>query len=406
MPLNIQQIRDSFSILEQKIHDKLLVYLDNAATTQKPLIVVNTIYKFYTVKNSNIHRGVYYISQEATEAYEKAREIIQKFINAKYSHEIIFTRGTTESINLVATSFGKEFIKEDDEIITTIMEHHSNFVPWQALCNEKHAKLKVIDIDNDGNINIQQLKNSITNKTKLIAVTHISNVLGTINNIKEIITEAHKLNIPVLIDGAQSIAHQQINVQELDCDFFCFSGHKIYGPTGIGILYGKEKYLDKMPPYQYGGEMINSVSIEKTTFNSLPFKFEAGTSHIAGAIGLASAINYFKSIGIDKIIEHEHNLLQYATQKLTTIDNLHIYGNSQNKASVISFNIKPFHHYDIGTLLDKFGIAVRTGHFCAQPLMTRFNVNGMSRISFAIYNTFEEIDYTVDALKKVTQMLK
>ncbi|OFX73343.1 MAG: cysteine sulfinate desulfinase [Bacteroidetes bacterium GWE2_29_8] len=403
---DLNNIRSNFSILEEKIYNKPLVYFDNAATTQKPHIVINTLDKFYTVKNSNIHRGIYYLSQQATDAYEKAREIIKNFMNAKHEHEIIFTRGTTESINLVASTFSKAFLNEGDNIIISAMEHHSNLVPWQMACNEKKAKLKVLPFDENGEIDLELLSKLIDFNTKLIAITHVSNTLGTVNPVKKIIEIAHKYNIPVLIDGAQAIAHTKVDVTELDCDFYCFSGHKLYGPTGIGVLYGKEEWLNKLPPYQYGGEMIDRVTFEHTTFNVLPFKFEAGTAHISGALGLASAVNFVQSIGFENIEKHETELLNYATKKSQEIEGMRIYGNAQHKASLITFTIEGLHHFDIGTLLDKFGIAVRTGHFCTQPIMDIFQVSGMVRASFAMYNTKEEIDFFFESLNKVIKMLR
>jgi len=396
---DLNNIRSNFSILEEKIYNKPLVYFDNAATTQKPHIVINTLDKFYTVKNSNIHRGIYYLSQQATDAYEKAREIIKNFMNAKHEHEIIFTRGTTES-------FSKAFLNEGDNIIISAMEHHSNLVPWQMACNEKKAKLKVLPFDENGEIDLELLSKLIDFNTKLIAITHVSNTLGTVNPVKKIIEIAHKYNIPVLIDGAQAIAHTKVDVTELDCDFYCFSGHKLYGPTGIGVLYGKEEWLNKLPPYQYGGEMIDRVTFEHTTFNVLPFKFEAGTAHISGALGLASAVNFVQSIGFENIEKHETELLNYATKKSQEIEGMRIYGNAQHKASLITFTIEGLHHFDIGTLLDKFGIAVRTGHFCTQPIMDIFQVSGMVRASFAMYNTKEEIDFFFESLNKVIKMLR
>ncbi|MDP4265847.1 MAG: cysteine desulfurase [Bacteroidota bacterium] len=404
--LDIIKIRKDFPILEQKVNGKQLVYFDNAATTQKPIQVIEALNKFYTEQNSNIHRGVHHLSQIATTKFEESRITIQKFINASKSHEIIFTRGTTESINLVASSFGKKFITDGDEIIISEMEHHSNIVPWQIIAEEKKAILRVLSFDDNAEISIENFKKLITPKTKIVAINHISNSLGTINPIKEIIEISHKKSIPVLIDGAQSASHIKIDVNDLDCDFYCFSGHKILGPTGIGVLYGKEQFLNAMPPYQSGGEMIDTVTFEKTTFKGLPFKFEAGTPDISGAIGLAKAIEYIKSIGIEKIAEYENELLNYATEKLISINGMKIYGNARQKSAITSFNIGNIHPYDIGILLDQLGVAVRTGHLCTQPIMNHYNIPGLIRASYAFYNTFEEIDIMIDGIKKVKQMLE
>jgi cysteine desulfurase / selenocysteine lyase len=402
--IDINKIRKDFPILNQKIYKKPLIYLDNAATTQKPQQVIDAETKVYQNWNSNIHRGVHFLSDKMTKKYERSRENIQRFINAKHSHEIIFTSGTTFSINAVAFSFGEKYIFENDEIIVTEMEHHANIVAWQMLCDRKNAKLKVLPIDDNGDLMISELEKLIGPKTKIIAFTHVSNTLGTINQVKEITKIAHKNNIPVLIDGAQAIQHSDVDVQDLDCDFYVFSGHKLYAPTGIGILYGKEKWLNAMPPYQGGGDMIEKVSFEKTTFNKLPFKFEAGTTNYAGAVGLSEAINYIKNIGLEEISIYETQLLEYATQKLSAIPELEIYGKSQNKISVISFLLKNIHHYDTGLILDKLGIAVRTGHHCTQPLMDRLNIDGTVRASFSFFNTYEEIDILYDALLRVVKM--
>ena len=400
----ISQIRKDFPILKEKIYNKNLVYLDNAATTQKPQCVIDEIINFYTHYNSNIHRGVHALSQKATNEYENARCRIQKFINAKHSEEIIFTRGATESINLLAATFGMQNIKENDEIIISHLEHHANIVPWQILCQKKNAKLIVIPVNNNGELLIDEFKKLITNKTKLISLVHVSNSLGTINPIKEIIQIAHSHNIPIIIDAAQSIQHTKIDVQALDCDFLVASGHKFYAPTGIGFLYGKKNLFDNMPPYQTGGDMILTVSFNKTIFNELPYKFEAGTPDIAGAIGLGRAIQYVQDIGFDNIIEYENHLLNYATEQLLQIDGLKIIGTAKHKASVLSFSLRDIHPHDIGTLLDNEGIAVRTGHHCSEPIMHRFDIDATTRASFAFYNTEEEIDRLVKALKNIINL--
>jgi cysteine desulfurase/selenocysteine lyase len=401
---DVYKVREDFPILKIKVRNKPLCYLDNAATTQKPQQVLNTLNKYYTSMNSNIHRGVHYLSGAATDAYEDARIKVKNFINAKSEKEIIFTRGTTESINLVSNSYGRKNISEGDEIIISQMEHHSNIVPWQLLCNEKKANLKIIPIDDNGEIIFDQFLKLITDKTKLISVVYVSNSLGTVNPVKGIIEAAHKHNIPVLLDAAQSVNHLPVDVQKLDCDFLAFSGHKLYGPTGIGALYAKEKILESMPPFMGGGDMISKVSFKETTFNELPFKFEAGTSNIAGAIGLGSAIDYITSIGIEKIAEHEAILLDYAEQRLKEVPGLKIIGTAKHKSAVISFIFDNIHPHDIGTFLDYDGIAVRTGHHCTQPLMQRYNIPATSRVSFGLYNTLEEVDILVDSLKKVIEV--
>jgi cysteine desulfurase / selenocysteine lyase len=404
LSLDIQKIRNDFPILKQEIYGKPLVYFDNGATTQKPQIVIDEETKIYSNENSNIHRGVHYLSEQLTQRFEDSRKVVQRFINAKYDHEIIFTSGTTQSINTVAYSFGERFIKEEDEVIISTLEHHSNIVPWQLLCERKKAKLKVIPINDAGELLLDEFEKLITPKTKIVAVNQVSNALGTVNDVKKIIEIAHKNNIPVLIDGAQSIQHGKTDVQELDCDFFAFSGHKLYGPTGIGILYGKEKWLNKMPPFMAGGEMIKRVSFEKTSFNELPFKFEAGTPNYTGAIAMAKAIEYIENIGLDKIAEYEKDLLNYATEKLQSIKGLKIIGTAKNKVSLISFVLENIHHYDAGMVIDKMGIAVRTGHHCAEPVMQRFNIEGTLRASFSFYNTKEEIDKLYNAIITVKQM--
>lgn len=399
-----ETIRNDFPILQRTVYGKPLVYLDNAATTQKPRCVVEKITEEYYNVNANIHRGVHFLSQQATEAHEEARRTIQKFINAAKPEEIIFTRGTTESINLVASSFVYEFMSPGDEIIISGMEHHSNIVPWQIQAARYDISVKVIPVNENGELDMDSFANLFTEKTKLVSVTHTSNVLGTINPVKEIIRISHEHGVPVLIDGAQAVAHQEVDVQELDADFYAFSGHKIYGPTGIGILYGKEKWLDKMPPYQGGGEMIASVSFEKTKFNDLPFKFEAGTPDYIGSTALAVALNYVTDIGLPEIAAYEDSLLQYATQRLTAIEGMRIFGQSRNKSGVISFLVGNIHHYDMGMLLDRLGIAVRTGHHCAEPLMHLMGVEGTVRASFALYNTTEEIDILTAGIEQVSRM--
>jgi len=406
MTLDINKIRADFPILKEKVHGKPLVYFDNAATSQKPQQVIDKIVEYYQKYNSNVHRGIHYLSNKSTDACENARKVVQQFIKAKHNHEVIFTRGTTEAINLVAYSFGEKFVNQGDEIIVSQIEHHSNIVPWQMLCERKNAKLKVIPCNDKGELEIDKLQQLITNKTRIIAVNHISNSLGTINPIKEIIDIAHSKNIPVLIDAAQSVQHKKIDVQELDCDFLVFSGHKLYGPTGIGVLYGKESLLNQMPPWQGGGEMIDSVSFEKTTYNVLPFKFEAGTPNYIDTIALATAIEYVQEIGLNEIDAYENELLQYATEKLLTIPGLKIYGTAKNKASVISFLIDGVHPYDLGMLLDQLGIAVRTGTHCSETVMQRFDIEGTIRVSVAFYNTKQEIDILHKAILRVVAMFQ
>ena len=401
----LEKIRKDFPILEEKIYNKTLIYFDNGATTQKPRCVVEKIEHAYYHLNANIHRGVHFLSQKATEAHEDARTTVAEFLHAAKREEIIFTRGTTEAINLVATSFGEAFCKTGDEIIVSVMEHHSNIVPWQMLCERKGMTLRVIPMNESGELNIDAYKALINERTKLIAVAHVSNVLGTVNPVAEIIKIAHANNVPVLIDGAQAVPHIPVNVVALDADFYVFSGHKIYGPTGIGALYGKEEWLNQIPPYQGGGEMIATVSFEKTTYNELPFKFEAGTPDYVGSTALAEALRYVQNIGIEKIAAFEHELTVYATQRLLEIEGMRIIGTAKDKSAVISFLVGSIHPYDIGMLLDKLGIAVRTGHHCAQPLIDSLGIPGTVRASFAFYNTKEEIDLFIDALKKVVIML-
>jgi cysteine desulfurase / selenocysteine lyase len=402
---DFKKLRNDFPILSRMVNGKPLVYFDNGATTQKPLQVLEAIQHYYAYYNSNVHRGVHTLSQEATTAQEESREKVRQFINARSANEIIFTKGTTESINLVAASLSKFYFKPGDEIIISTMEHHSNIVPWQMACEQTGAKLKVIPINDAGEILFDEFEKLLNEKTKLVAVVHVSNSLGTINPVKKIIEKAHAKNIPVLLDGAQAIQHTQVDVQQLDCDFYCFSGHKMYGPTGIGILYGKEKWLEQMPPYQGGGEMIKHVTFAKTTYNDLPFKFEAGTPHIEGAIVLGTAIDYINNIGIDAIEVYEHELLKYATEQLSAIDKIKFIGTAKEKASVLSFLIEGVHPYDTGVILDKLGIAVRTGHHCTEPLMDRFGIPGTVRASLVFYNTKEEIDVLVSGVKKAQQML-
>lgn len=401
---NIEQIRQDFPILNETVHKHKLVYLDNAATTQKPLSVIKKIEEGYTRQNANVHRGVHFLSQMATEAHEDARKTVQNFLGAEHSHEIIFTRGTTESINLVAYSFGETFLKEGDEIIVSEMEHHSNIVPWQLLRTRKNITIKVIPFNEKGELDLDVYASLFTERTRLVAVNHVSNVLGTINPVKEIIETAHSHNVPVLIDGAQSVPHISVNVKDLDVDFYVFSAHKIYGPTGMGVLYGKEKWLDAMVPYQGGGEMIAQVSFENTTFNELPYKFEAGTPDFIGSTALAEAIRYVQNIGMDEIAAYETYLLNYATEKLKNLGDIRIFGTSEHKSAVISMQVGNIHHYDIGTLLDKLGIALRTGHHCAQPIMKHFGIEGTLRASFALYNTTEEIDALIAGIQRVKQL--
>jgi cysteine desulfurase/selenocysteine lyase len=403
--LNIQQIRADFPILNEKIRGKQLVYLDNGASTQKPQAVIDAESYYYEHQYANIHRGVHYLSQIGTDLYENVRKQVQQFIHAKHDHEVIFTKGTTNAINLVAYTFGRKFINEGDEIVVTEMEHHSNIVPWQMLCDEKKCVLKYIPLQADGSINIEDAEKLITPKTKLVSVVYVSNALGTINPIEELIAIAHKNGAKILIDAAQAIQHFTINVQALDCDFLVFSGHKIYGPTGTGILYGKEAILNEMPPYEGGGDMIKTVSFKGTTYNDLPFKFEAGTPNIAGCIALGTAVKYVQEIGIENISTYETELLNYATEKLSAIEGLTIYGTAKQKSSVISFLLDGIHPYDVGVILDNMGIAIRTGHHCAQPVMDHYEIPGTCRASFSFYNTKEEVDMLVEGILKAKKML-
>ncbi len=400
----IEGIRAQFPILTQKVNGRNLIYFDNAATSQKPKSVIDRISSYYEKENANIHRGVHTLSQEATTSYEQARQKISSYLNARSESEIIFTKGTTDGINLIASSFG-ELLNPGDEVLISAMEHHSNIVPWQLLETRKKIKLKVIPIHKSGEIDLKEFENLLNKKTKLVSITHISNSLGIINPIDEIIHKSHKVGAKVLIDGAQSIQHEKIDLQELDCDFFVFSGHKVYGPTGIGVLYGKSELLNIMPPYQGGGDMIEKVSFEKTTFNVLPFKFEAGTPNIVGGIALGTAFDFIESLNFEECQVHELELLRYAEEQLRSISGIQIFGNSKNKTSVISFNVGNIHPFDIGTLLDKQGIAVRTGHHCTQPIMDFYQIPGTIRVSFSIYNTKSEIDLFMAALNKSIQIL-
>ena len=403
-PYNVEKVRADFPILRQKIRGKPLVYLDNAATTQKPQVVINAITRYYERDNANIHRGVHFLSEHATEEHDEARATIQAFINAADPKEIIFVRGATEAINLVAQSYGRTHIDAGDEIVITAMEHHSNIVPWQFLVDEKGAKLRIAPINDQGELLLEEFANLLGPKTKLVAATHVSNALGSITPIRRMIELAHARNIPVLVDGAQAIPHLKVDVQALDCDFYAFSGHKIYGPTGIGVLYGKTALLEAMPPYQGGGDMIASVTFEKTLFNKLPFKFEAGTPDISGAIGLGAAIRYVEGIGIEKIAAYEHDLLAYATEKIGAIPGVRLVGTAKEKAGVLSFIMEGIHPHDIGTILDQEGIAIRTGHHCSQPVMQRFDIPATARASFALYNTRGEVDALAAGIEKVREV--
>lgn len=404
MTFNVNKVRADFPILNQTVHGKPLVYFDNGATTQKPKCVLDTIDHFHNQINANIHRGVHKLSDESTQAYEEARETVRAFINAKSIKETIFTSGATASINLVAFSFGEAFVGEGDEVIVSEMEHHSNIVPWQLMCERKKAKLNVLPFDDNGNLEISKLDTLITDRTRIIAVTHVSNSLGTVNPIKDIIAKAHAKGVKVLVDGAQGIKHGILDIQELDADFYAFSGHKIYGPTGIGVLYGKEELLNAMPPWQGGGDMIATVTFEKTTFNELPFKFEAGTANYIGAAALASALKYYQSIGIEEAMAYEHHLLEYATNRLLSIEGVRIVGNASEKASIISFLVGDIHPYDTGMILDKMGIAVRTGTHCTEPVMAHFGIDGTVRASLAFYNTKEEVDKLIEGVERVKMM--
>lgn len=401
---DVTKIREVFPILSRKVYDRPLVYLDNGATTQKPLCVLDAMREEYLNVNANVHRGVHYLSQQATDLHEQAREKVRKFINAGSVNEIIFTRGTTESLNLVVSSFCDGFMSEGDEVIVSVMEHHSNIVPWQLQAARKGISLRVIPMNDKGELLLDEYEKLFTERTKIVSVTHVSNVLGTVNPVKEIVRIAHEHGVPVMVDGAQSTPHFAVDVQDIDCDFFAFSGHKMYGPTGVGVLYGKEDWLDRMPPYQGGGEMIESVSFEKTVFEHLPFKFEAGTPDYVATHGLATAIDYISSIGIDNISRHEQELTRYCMERMQEIDGIRLFGTANDKDAVVSFLVGDIHHLDMGTLLDRLGIAVRTGHHCAQPLMIRLGIQGTVRASFAMYNTKQEIDVLVEGIKRVSKM--
>lgn len=404
MTYDVNAIRRDFPILSTTVYDRPLVYLDNAATTQKPLCVLDAMRHEYLNANANVHRGVHYLSQQATELHEAARETVRRFINAGKTEEVVFTRGTTESINLVASSFCEEFMKEGDEIIVSVMEHHSNIVPWQLQAARRGVAVRVIPMNDEGELDMEAYADMFTERTKIVSVAHVSNVLGTVNPVREMIRIAHSHGVPVLVDGAQSTPHFKVDVQELDCDFFAFSGHKIYGPTGIGVLYGKEEWLERMPPYQGGGEMIESVTFEKTVFQSLPFKFEAGTPDYIATHGLAVALDYVNDIGLENISSHERELTSYCMEQMRSIDGIALFGTSVHKDAVVSFLVGDIHHLDMGTLLDRLGIAVRTGHHCAQPVMQRYGIQGAVRASFAMYNTREEIDALVEGVRRVSRM--
>ena len=401
---DVEKIRRDFPILQQKIHGKPLVYLDNAATTQKPQSVIDALVNYYCEDNSNVHRGVHLLSERATAAYENSRSVVQHFINAAEPSEIIFVRGTTEAINLVAQTYGRRHVGPGDEVIISALEHHSNIVPWQMLCEEKGARLRVVPINDRGELILEEYEKFLGPKTKLVSVSHISNALGTLNPLRQIIASAHRYNVPVLIDGAQAVPRIPVDVRDLDCDFYAFSSHKLYGPTGLGILYGKAKLLDAMPPYQGGGDMISSVTFEKTTYNKLPHKFEAGTPHVAGAIGLAAAIEYVSRLGMENIATYEHDLLTYATDAVSQIPGIRLIGTAREKAGVLSFVLDPIHPHDIGTILDQEGIAIRTGHHCAQPVMQRFGVPATARASLGLYNTRAEVDALAAGLQKVKEV--
>ncbi len=403
-PLDVDKIREDFPILSRQVHEHPLVYLDNAATTQKPQAVIDAISHYYVFNNANIHRGVHLLSQTATDAYEAARESVQHFLNAEDPAEIIFVRGATEGINLVAQTYGREHVGAGDEVVITAMEHHSNIVPWQMLCEEKGARLRVAPMNDDGELLLDQFEALLNPKTKFVAASHISNALGTVNPVAKLVEMAHRRGIPVLIDGAQAVPHTAVDVRALDCDFYVFSGHKVYGPTGVGVLYGKRQMLEAMPPYQGGGDMIRSVTFEKTLYNQLPYKFEAGTPNMAGVIGLAAAIEYVQTVGLDAIAAHEHDLLLYGTKSLSSVPGLRLIGTAKEKAGVLSFVMEDIHPHDIGTVLDRQGIAIRTGHHCAQPLMQRFGIPATARASLAMYNTYGELDALVAGLYKLREV--
>lgn len=401
---DLEKIRADFPILAEKVHGQPLVYLDNAATSQKPQTVIDAIRRYYQHENANIHRGVHFLSERATEDYEQARAKVQVFLNAGHSSEIIFVRSATEAINLVAQTYGRTHVREGDQVLITAMEHHSNIVPWQALCQEKGAHLRVAPINDRGELVLEEFSKLLGPRTKLLALTHVSNALGTINPVARLIEQAHQQNIPVLVDGAQAVPHLRVDVQALDCDFYAFSSHKVYGPTGTGVLYGKSALLEAMPPYQYGGDMISSVTFEKTLYNKLPYKFEAGTPHMAGVIGLGAALDYLEGLGIEKVAAHEHELLEYAMAEVSAIAGIRLVGTAAEKTGALSFVVEGVHAHDVGTILDQQGIAIRTGHHCAQPLMARFAVPATARASFGLYNTFEEVDALVQGLHKVREV--
>jgi cysteine desulfurase/selenocysteine lyase len=403
--LDVRRIREDFPILQQQVRGKPLVYLDNAATSQKPRVVMETLERFYGTECSNVHRGVHVISERATQDYEESRVKVQRFLGARETREIIFVRGTTEAINLVAASYGRKFVQAGDEILITAMEHHSNIVPWQILCEQTGARLRVAPINDAGELLVEEFERLLNPQTRVVAVCHVSNALGTVNPIRRIIQSAHRLNVPVLVDGAQAAPHMKVNVEELDCDFYAFSGHKLYGPTGVGVLYGKAALLEAMPPYQGGGDMIRFVTFEKTTYNSLPYKFEAGTPNIADTIALGAAIDYLHEIGMERIAEYEHKLLEYATREVSQAPGVRIIGTAREKAGVLSFVMEGIHPHDIGTILDQEGIAVRAGHHCAMPVMERFGLPATTRASFAFYNTPQEVDALVSGLGKVREVL-
>ena len=404
MSYNVEEIRQDFPILQRDVYGRPLVYLDNAATTQKPRSVVEAISNEYYSTNANVHRGVHFLSQKATDLHEAARERVRQFINARSTAEVLFTRGTTESLNLVASSFGEAFLKEGDEVIVSVMEHHSDIVPWQLLRERKGIVIRVIPMDDSGRLDLEAYERLFSERTRLVCVAHVSNVLGTVNPVKQMAATAHAHGAYMLVDGAQSIPHFKVDVQDLDCDFLTFSGHKIYGPTGIGVLYGRESLLEKMPPYQGGGEMIARVTFEHTTYERLPYKFEAGTPDYVGTHALAAAIDYVEALGMDEIAAHEHRLTQYAMERLGAIKDMHLYGTTPDKDAVVAFNVGNIHPLDLGTLLDRLGIAIRTGHHCAQPLMQRCGVEGMARASFALYNTMDEIDKLAEGIERVSKM--
>lgn len=404
MSYNVEEIRQDFPILQREVYGRPLIYLDNAATTQKPRSVVEAISNEYFSTNANVHRGVHFLSQKATDLHEAARERVRQFINARSTAEVLFTRGTTESLNLVASSFGEAFLKEGDEVIVSVMEHHSDIVPWQLLRERKGIVIRVIPMDDSGRLDLEAYERLFSERTRLVCVAHVSNVLGTVNPVKQMAATAHAHGAYMLVDGAQSIPHFKVDVQDLDCDFLTFSGHKIYGPTGIGVLYGRESLLEKMPPYQGGGEMIARVTFEHTTYERLPYKFEAGTPDYVGTHALAAAINYVEALGMDEIAAHERRLTQYAMERLGAIKDMHLYGTTPDKDAVVAFNVGNIHPLDLGTLLDRLGIAIRTGHHCAQPLMQRCGVEGMARASFALYNTMDEIDKLAEGIERVSKM--